>query len=382
MSSTLTTHLRWMNFEELRLLAQPHPAPCVSLYLDTHPGGAPDDRARYAGLVREARAALEEFDARLAGEVAQELEALFSADDWRANSAGLVVFRAPGFLAAYRLPTKVPARVVVGPSFHIRPLLDYLHTNQRYFLLLLNQGRAQLFKGGLDGLVAIERLNEVVPPKGRGAPAAPHERHAGARSGGAGSIFYSHAPTHSARDEELKHYFRELDRELTLALRDERAPLIVAAADPQWSLFASVCRNPHLLREGLHGNFHQESGQQLHARAWPLVQGHIARLEDEVLERYQFGVSSGRSSDEVSLIARAALAGRVRELLIERGANVWGRVDPDTGALELTGARHAKSDDDVLDDLAEAVILRGGEAFSLERARMPSSAPVAATLRW
>jgi hypothetical protein len=61
---------------------------------------------------------------------------------------------------------------------------------------------------------------------------------------------------------------------------------------------------------------------------------------------------------------------------------VWGRMDPASGELDLPAQRRSEQDDDVLDDVAEAVLARGGDVLSLEPARMPSKSPVAATLRW
>ena len=65
-----------------------------------------------------------------------------------------------------------------------------------------------------------------------------------------------------------------------------------------------------------------------------------------------------------------------------RDAHLWGKMDPATGAVELHTKKMDTHDGDVLDDITEAVILRGGEVYSIEAARMPTRSPVAATLRW
>jgi hypothetical protein len=57
-------------------------------------------------------------------------------------------------------------------------------------------------------------------------------------------------------------------------------------------------------------------------------------------------------------------------------------MDPKTGDVALFGARRNEQQEDVLDDIAEAVLLRGGDVWSLEEGRMPTKSPVAATLRW
>ena len=51
----------------------------------------------------------------------------------------------------------------------------------------------------------------------------------------------------------------------------------------------------------------------------------------------------------------------MRRLLIARGRTVKGRLDPVTGAIAKREAREDAFGDDVLDELAEAVLVRGGD---------------------
>jgi hypothetical protein len=120
---------------------------------------------------------------------------------------------------------------------------------------------------------------------------------------------------------------------------------------------------------------------EIHARAWPLVQEVVREHEAEVLERYDRLVSRARALDELRAIAKFAIGGRVRDLLLERGKSLWGRLDRETGDIAVHGERSDEREEDVLDDIAEAVILRGGDVWSLEKQKMPTKSPVAATLR-
>jgi hypothetical protein len=296
------------------------------------------------------------------------------------------VFHSRELTAAYRLPETLDARLFVRERFHVRPLLEFLHSNQRYYLLVLNQRHVSFMKGGMAGLVPVE-----LP----GIPGSLEESrryevenqnfvttHSASR-GGPG-IHHGHGRDDTGEHgEEMAHFFREIDRRLVAELRDDHAPVVLAAPPKQFSLYASVSRLPQLLAEGLHANVAEVSGKELHTRAWPIVQGFVREREDRVLDHFHNGYSRGRSSDELSFVARAAFQGRVRELLLARGAAPeWGRVDPASGALDLSTKPRDERDDDVLDDIAEAVLLRGGEVLSLERERMPSKVQIAATLRW
>ena len=376
--------VRWMNVEELRSLISAHVPPCISIYLPTRPGGSPDDAAHYDGLVRRARAEISKHATPQEAEAAiAPLERLFRPQDWKDDLSGLAVFRSRDFEAVYRLPMKLEERVVVAESFHVRPMLEFLQANQRYFLLVLSQGRISFLKGGMDGLVPVD-LRTMPRSLVDALGVEDHERNVRQHSGGAfGStaIYSGRGRDDGSRDEDLARFFRIVDRELMQVLRDENAPLIVAAPDKQFSIYASVSRYTHLLADGLHGSFAYTSGKELHERAWPIVKHYVEAREAAVLEHYSVGISRGRSTDELSTIGQAVVQGRVRELLVARKASLAGSLDPVSGAVAL-GTKATSFVDDVLDDLSEAVLLRGGEVFSFEAARMPSKSPVAATLRW
>lgn len=377
--------VRWMNVEELRSLIGPHAPPCISLFLPTHPHGAPDDRQHYEGLVRRVRAQLApQMTSREIDAVVAPLERLYRPQEGRNGGGGLAVFRSKDHEAHYRLPMTLEERLVVADSFHVRPMLEFLQANQRYFLLVLSQGRVSFLSGSMAGLVPVDlrsmprSLTDALGVEDHERIVAPHS----SASHGTAAIFSGRGRDDGSRDEDLARFFRIVDQELMKVLRDEDVPLVVAAPDRQFAIYAGVSRYPHLLADGLHGNFVDTSGKELHERAWPMVKKHVAEREERVLQHYTEGIARQRCTDEISFLARAAVQGRVRELLLARGTTLWGRLDRQTGALDMTLERRDQHDEDVLDDLAEAVILRGGAVYSFSADRMPTKSPVAATLRW
>lgn len=383
MNPTVT---RWMSVEELRRLIGPQSAPCVSITMSMESGGAHDQRARFEGLARQARGLLgAHLKAHEVDAFVDPILAWAGTNGWATSSAGLAVFRSRDFAGAYRLPITLTENVFVGERFQVRPLLEYLHTNQRYYMLVVTQGRVSFLKGGMGGLVPVEWNGLAGSLEEARKFQTDNERHLTSHSGarGGGAIFHGHGKPEGEHDEELAQWFREIDRRLCTELRDDHAPVILAAPPKQFALYSSISRHPHLMSEGLQANVAEIAGKELHARAWPIVQKFVREREDRVLEHYQSGFSRQRSIDELSFIARAAFQGRVRELLLARGAApVWGRVKAESGELDLSAKRRDERDEDVLDDIAEAVLLRGGEVLSIESARMPSKSPTAATLRW
>ena len=284
----------------------------------------------------------------------------------------------------YRLPGEVPELVVVADSFHLRPLLRHLQASGRYFLLRLSQNQAQLCAGDEHGLEPVD-----LP----GLPASLEdalgelelESHLNMRSnpGGKREAFYhGHGTGKAPPPEDLLRYFRVVDAALWDELREQKEPLVIAAPVSYHTPYRSVCRYPHVLEDGLEGNYERTSTGELHELAWPLVRRRMDARLDGVLATYERWVSARRAISDLEQVARAAVQGRVLDLLVGEGAHLWGHLDPASGEVALNEAQSDHRDDDVLDDLAEAVLLRGGDVFAVPAGRMPGGSPVAALLRW
>lgn len=374
-----------LTIEGIRTLAAEHMAPCVSMYLPAHAGQSREDRAKLEGFVRRARQALEsklsraEIDAVLAPVVP-----LLKPEAWGEHVDGLALFVARGFHAQYRLPMDVQELLVVADSFHIRPLLRFARSNQQYFVLLLAQGHVGFLRGSAEGLVPVgssgvpSSLSDALGKEDRERAVT---YHFGAR-GGKNPIFGGGDKSNSSREEDLARFFRSVDQAIWSALRDESSPLVLVTSDREAALFRSLTRYGHVAPGNLSNELGRATPSQIHAAAWPVVQSLMTPKEDSVLERYDRLVSAARALDDVRAIGKLALEGRVRDLILDRDAHLWGRFDRSTGETALYGERTGEDVEDVLDDIAAAVVLRGGDVWSIDNSRMPTKSSVAATLRW
>ncbi len=377
--------MRAMTVEDLRTLIGDHTSPCLSLYMPTHRKGAPEDRHQFDGAVREARALLNGLmSAAELKSFLEPVEALSTPAFWQEHGDGLAIFHSRDHTACYRLPMRVPEKIVAADSFHIRPLIRFLQSNQRYYLLSLSLNYVRLFKGSASGLGPVEvaqlprSLEEALGTEERGRSISFHH----GASGGRNPIYSGAGKSDTSRDEDRLRFFRAVDAALWPVLRDEKVPMILAAPQRELPIYRSISRYNHIADEGLHGNYADARLEDMHAKAWPIVQEIVEGRVKGVLDHYDRLVSRARAVDGIGEIAGHAVQGRVYQLLLERDAEQWGTLDRSNGALELHGKNRLQGDDDVLDDLAEAVLVRGGEVFSVEQGRMPSKSPVAAILRW
>jgi hypothetical protein len=167
-------------------------------------------------------------------------------------------------------------------------------------------------------------------------------------------------------------------------LADEIGPIVLAAVDYYHPIYRSVSKLENLADEGIVGNISGWDGGRIHAAAWPIARTSVERKLDVALDLWENSYGRGKTESDLAVIARLAVAGRIRLLLAERGRTVWGRIDRNTGDIEVIregGADPHGAAVDLLDELAEVTMQYGGRALVLAGERMPTDTGLAAVLR-
>lgn len=386
--------------ERLRELLDPPEGPAVSIYLPTHRSSseAETDRLRFRAALDEARELLAGEDGAGPTELLEDLEPMARRPEfWRYQADGLALFVAPGFQRMYRVPSELPELVVVGPSFHTRPLIEHLQAPDRYWVLGLSQKEVRIWEGTARGLTPMDLRG--VPADFREALDYEFERdykivqrhkkaarsHGGRGTGGGWSpIFHGHGTGSDDSEPELRRFYRKVDRGMADLLEDEIGPLVLATTTEQQSIYRSVSRAPNLVEEGIHASVMDWSEERLHEEAWPVARREALKQVDRALELWEGGFGQGKSEADLANLGRLAVAGRLRLLLTERDRRVWGTLDRETGRLELLregGDDPGEHAVDLLDELAEITLLRGGRALVLSEERMPTGTGAAGVLR-
>jgi hypothetical protein len=382
-SRALKIEIETFRSEDLKPLLQPATAPCVSIYVPTS-RRFPEKRQdpiRYRKLVDTAAALLKQAsnvpDAE--GMIAA-LRALEQEPHWERSLDGFVVFLSPALAVAYRVPASVPEIAVVADTFHVKPLLRLRHEVSRYFVLTLSQKASQLYEGSPLGASAVD-----VPGLPRSLTdalgAVENERRSKTVHGG-GVAYHGSGLGKEETKEDLLSYFRVIDKALREHLHGERAPLLLAAVKYYQPIYREANTYPHLDAAMLEGNYEHVNGDKIHADAWPIVSAAASHGFEPWVERYKTGAASGLATDRIESVAEAVIQGRVSCVLTAEGETVWGLLDRATGSIERRERQLDAEDDDLLDDLCEEALKRGGEVFVVPRASMPTASPIAAIFRF
>lgn len=365
--------------------------PCLSLYQPTHRRHPENqqDPIRFGNLKKQIEKALKsKYPGAEVRTLLRELDSLEKDHEfWNHALDGLALFGGPEMFLVFRLPREVPELVVVADSFHTKPLRRLLQSTDRYQILGLSRQKIQLFEGTRDSIEMIE-LASGVPRTITDALGAeltePHNTVAayGGTGGGSMAMHHGHGGRKSEVEVDETRFFRAVDR----AVMEHHSqptglPLLLAALPEHHSLFREVSHNPALLAEGLKVNPEHLPKDELRERAWqvfePQYQARLAKLTDE----FATARAAELGLDDLAQVAKAASAGRVATLLIEADRQVAGRLDAETGTVDFQGSKRLQADD-LLDDLGELVLRKGGSVMVMPPQRMPSQTGVAATCRY
>jgi hypothetical protein len=361
-------------------LLAPREGPCISLYQPTHRRHPQNqqDPIRFKNLVRSVEDSLrEKYPRRDIRDLIAPFDAL-SADAlfWRHTRDGLAIFAAPGLLEVHQLQRSMPELAIVADSFHIKPLLRHLQSADSFHVLALTRDSAAIYRGNRYVLDAEPldddfpaKLEQVVPPERgeRGVSVA-------STSAGLGSSKMLRGHNEGKADQDTEKFFVAVDRAVAERFSNPVGlPLVLAALPEHQALFRRLAQNPALLGDGVQGNPLALGAEQLREQVWQvLLPRYLARLE-RLKEDFNTAQARHAGAADLADVARAAVQGRVGLLLLEADRVVPGVIDRGAGAIQA-GSLAAPDVGDMLDDLAELVLARGGEVVVVPAERMPAAA--------
>jgi hypothetical protein len=384
---------------DLRALMSARHKSCASIYTPTHRTGREirEDAVRLKNQINQAEerlvaAGLRSPEAREILEPARRLLAdeMFMRD----LRDGLAIFAAPGFFKYYRLPLRFEERVTANTRFQVGPLLPLLQADGRYYLLAVSQNHVRFFRGthytiaemypeklprSLQDALQIDEFKESLQRMtytgvGVAGPVSARTAEAAVHGHGGSSMDVR-------KSDEIREFFVRLNDGLDEFFGEENAPLVFAGVEYLFPIFRHVCHYRRLVETPVTGNPDGLKVDELHEKAWRLVEPMFARSLSDALERYGTQVSHGLGSGDLREIIAAAHAGRIENLFVASGEEVWGHVDDKTGAAS-PGRNDEPNSEELLDHAAVQTLLHGGTVFAVDRDRMPGKGPIAASFRF
>jgi hypothetical protein len=377
---------------QLHELIQSESAPSISIYMPTHKteNEVRQDRVRFKHLLQVADELLTMHGtpSNTATHLLREAQAeVNNVLLWEKPTGGLAVFVSQRCLRHYHLPVSVNELVVVAHQFHITPLLPMLERAQHFYILALSRNRVRLLRATRDELYELhvdgltqnweQALAHEKPEKQSGFRPLP----ASVGVGGHQAIFYGQGAGEDEKKNELLRYFHAVNQALHSVLKDEQAPLVLAAVGYLAPIYHEVNTYPFLLDEMVEGNPSEFKADALRESAWQLAEPYLHGARQAALAQYAEVAGSGLSSTNPEQILPAASEGRIHNLFVNAAANLWRNFQPTIQTLGLD-VLPDQDGQDLLNLAAVETLRHRGQVFVLTAEEMPNHVACAAIFRY
>lgn len=388
----MDTNREILTKHDLHELVRERPGPAVSLFIPTARAGSEvqQNPIRLKNAIARAEEQLEQrglkrrdFDPLLKPVSGLLTDAPF----WQHQSLGLAVFSAPGYFQTFRLPVAFSEQVYTGDRFFTKPLQPLLSVDGFFYILAASYGGMRLMLATRQDVSTVAVPGDLAASveefRVRGAQSNVQMRGMSATGDSAGAASHGHAKKeHNERMSQLA-YLREWANAVDRLLGNENPPLVLAGDEPLLGHFRPMLQYPHVVSDAITRNPEQLSPGELHGQAWPLVEPHFARQQQqarEVIER-QSGRDGAGVVDTIADVVRAAAMGAVEVLFVREGYSVPGIFDPDSGSF--TGAWDDDPQARDMANLAASLTIEyGGTVHVVAAEEMPSGADICAALRY
>jgi len=390
------------NRQDLRRLAELEDSVCISLYMPTirFESDWSQNTTRFKNLISEARDQLRDQEVREdeINEILSEARRLLDdTSHWRRVSDGLAVFITPETTETFRLPLSFDEVVVVGTSFHLKPLFPIIATNNRFYLLSLSKNDVRLYQGTHQAISEVESADipaDIVESiRQYEDPEKQIQLHTSNRAQGtetrSDAAFHGQGGGNSddmsgEPQDELKRFFRSIDESVRTYLRDEQAPLVLAGVKEYLPLYVKVNEYPNLVETDIAaGNPESLSLKELHAKAWEIVEPVFMEAQNKAVEGFEqlYYQDGDLASDDFHEIVPASAYSRVDTLFVPIGRHRWGHFSASDNTVELHDNQQS-GDEDLLNYAAVHAHLNGATVYALRPENMPKGRMVAATFRY
>ena len=361
---------------DLEVLLAPQSAACVSIYLPFHLLG----RDGLQDSIR-LRLLLEQAEQQLIGRgmsVAEARDLLAPArklpeDEpaWQNRGRWMAIFLTPGLMRTFEGSGPMDEALFVDDVFHVRPLLPQVTERDRFFLLAVSQNAVRMFEGDSAGLDEIElpglpkNLEQALNIEGAPRGSQVHAAVRGGQTGKHGkqeSVFHGQGGEADTRKAELELFLRQVAAVVDQRLIEERAPLVLATVADHVPMWRAASCYEHLLCDFVAGCPDYLTPQELHAKAWPLVQPELDRDRDRLHRRLTH--AQGNVMFGLKQVVPAAAHGRIDTLFIDCTRPHWGRYDAERLDVELHDEPRT-GDADLVELAAVETLRHRGHVYAL-----------------
>ena len=247
---------------------------------------------------------------------------------------GIVVFYSEesfeGDLGYMRVQSSINDFVVVADSFHIKPLLRIRNNVKGFFIVTMSSRAINVLIENHGHLVKLDSYRNEPGIDG-------------------------------TNKKDSKDFFLNSAQELNKLFAAYRLPIVLAGVKDHIGHMKRLLNQSMLMDESITGNVEKMKAQELQERVYNILTPYYERLEMSALKDLEAAMGRGKTITFLEDIAISAVYGKITKLFVVENRFVWGSINQHTGEIFIAPRQVNAHDDDVLDDLCQLVLSKGGE---------------------
>lgn len=366
----------------------------VSIYLPTFRKGSEGGQniIRFKNLLREVEKQLQEkgMNINAAAELISKPNALLNdVDFWNHQLDGLAIFFSPDEYQYFRLPFPVEERIIINDHFHIKPMLNYMNNDTKFFIASLDLNTTKLFRCSQFSIEQVDLGNTIVRFEDYlkfNEPSTSLQNRQGAASANSpnrDASFHGYGTDigNSARKRDIIEFFRLVDKGFKQKLKETNAPLIIAGIEYHIPLFREANSYKNTLTETINKNPQVFSLEELLQEAWAIIYKEKLNKATDALNQFGNLRAHAKATNDIKEVVKAAHSNRILHLLVNFEEEIWGKYDPDSYEVELH-TQKVDGDKELVSLAVQQTLFHNGFVYPLKKEKMPNGKPLAAVFRY
>lgn len=273
------------------------------------------------------------------------------------------LFRTKDSFRVLTVPVDVAKQCHVASSFHVKPLLRWMQFDRDFLILGLTNDSAHLYFGNQSTIQKVDSILFSGDHKDL-------------------STAGDYQSLKQARDLKLKkNESMDWIAEWLGQITEKVSPRLFVAGDQL--LVAGLLKRlkyTNVHKAPVSPTFTENRLSEICLDVRKILRDEAKLTLNKALLEFHFAEEINLAKKNIFQIAKAATQGKVKKLIIADGINVYGKVDKRTGKVAIHPFDLNHEDDDILDDLAQTVLVSGGEVVIAPREQIPKGRPILAIL--
>jgi len=332
--------MKELMLQDLKAITEASSAPMISIYLSRDPNLDTKSLAERwkLSLTKAEGYLLKDYTRSFVHTFMEPLRHATFIESLEPLDKGLIVFHSTEQQGYMRVQANLNDLVVVADSFHIKPLVRIKNTERGYFVLGVSPRLISLM---VETNLHLYRLDALRNP-----------------------LLLNNADETKIKNS-TKDFFSRSALQINKTLAEYKLPVILAGTKDNIDQMKKFLQSSSVMDEVIIGNTETMSNDEIRERCLEILEPYNRRLELEAIYDLNIAVKRNQAITYIEDIAVSAVYGKILKLFVIENKQLWGRINQQTGEIFISPKQIDSHDDDILDDICQIVLSKGGEVVVL-----------------